>query len=66
MEDFKLAAFRIAARTVGEWREAYGDEHARTLLVEYLSGITGWGPYNSKTWEMHPDFRAAYLTAFGR
>lgn len=57
MEDFRLTAMRGAARTVARWREMWGDRDARALVAEHIINI--------EHLDM-PEFRAAYLTAFGQ
>lgn len=57
MEPFELLVMRIAARTVARRRETWGDKDARAMIIEHLSGIHG---------DIGPEFRAAYLTAFGK
>jgi hypothetical protein len=56
MEDFRLTAMRFAARAVARWRKDYEDKDARQMVIEHMSGIHG---------DIGPEFRAAYLTAFG-
>jgi len=57
VEPFELLVMRIAARTVARRRETWGDKDARAMIIEHLSGIHG---------DIGPEFRAAYLTAFGK
>ena len=61
MEPFELTVMRDAARTVARWREMWGDQEAREMVVERLSGI-----YHDHDDGGDPMYRAAYLTAFGR
>ena len=56
MKTLELTAMRQAARTVERWIREYGDD-ARRMVLEHCSGLYG---------DLGPEFRAAYLTAFGR